>query len=148
MILRFDTLYFDEANDRPVAVCRNRLHRPFLFELSCKTAEDILNVLNKKGSPLLSSLFIDLVRYGGAKILKISITENRNDNYMGVLRLKIKDKVKRYHLNCDELILLSVMFKKSIAVNPALFLELPEHSPEYSYEEDELFSVDLKRLTN
>lgn len=147
MILHFETLYYDETNDRPMAVCRNSLHRPFLFELSCKTAEDILNVQNKKGSPLLSSLFIDLVRYGEARIIKISITESSQKGYLGLLKLKIKDKIKKYQLKCDELILLSVMFKKSITVNPALFLEPAENS----YEEEDIFSSDLsdvRHLTN
>ncbi|MCG8571590.1 MAG: hypothetical protein MJB14_15755 [Spirochaetes bacterium] len=135
MQLKFDKIFYDCNNEIPIAVCIDSYSRPFFFQLSDKTAENILVYQKNKNMNMVHDFFVDLYRYSNARILKISILKSSYDGLEGVLKINIKHKVKQYQLKADELILLAVLFNRPLYVNPNVFfssLEKINKKPEVS----------------
>ena len=130
MVLKFKNIFYDNKNDVPVAILSDKNNNAYPFKLSCKTAEKILNYIEDKETDLFNFIFLDLFKYGHAKILNLSLAEYRFNMYMGNLVIRINDNVKKYQLTADEIILLSVLFDKRVKVNPDIFTALVDEAEE------------------
>ncbi|HOV13956.1 MAG TPA: hypothetical protein PK771_06710 [Spirochaetota bacterium] len=128
MNLQFINIQYDYSNDTPFVIFENKPGKNFYLKIDHHTANDILNHLYKSDKEKYHSsfynIFVDFFDISDISIENLSIDKNLNGKYSGQLTIKKGDNIFCYYLDGNDIILLSVLFGKSIKIPQNLFFDL------------------------
>lgn len=136
MKVKYKKIYFDKFNDEPIAVFEDKKGKMFFFNVSCKTAEDILSIKDTCKPTILRSVFVDMFIQSKAEVRDLALTGKKFDSVFGSLQVSMQGKDFSYSLGSDEVILLSVILNKTIDINPDIFYTFAETETVNDYFEE------------
>lgn len=126
MEVKYKKIYYDKFNDEPLAVFEDVDGKFYFFNVSCKTAEDILSLKTSRKPTILRSVFLDMFMQSKAEVIDLTLNDKKYNDVFGNIQISMQGKDFSYSLESDEVILLSVMLNKNIEVNPDIFYSIFE----------------------
>ena len=125
MIVNFKEIIYDTTEDVPLLVLVNDLNKTFFLRTTFLMAETFLQLSkNKNYTPPLFSFFIDLLQHSNGIINKLEIIKCRLGEAFGEASINFTNSSKIYDLTSDQIIFLSVLYKKPVKINPEVFIDI------------------------